>query len=179
MNEERSTNPEIDNLHKRINAVKEDVKLRCIEADVRVRLLEDKSIRNDLLVSQFTEVQLKQTETNMKLNETLIKLDGSMKQIDRSLAKMNERIEKTITDVEKIKIETAVLPTLTEKIDNNEKLHQVDLRVIEKEINIEDVKKKRRQYIIIGGGLVGFLTVLGVLAKLLIDITVIFNNVAK
>lgn len=165
-----SENPMVKELEDRINIrileLREDFKSHCLSADIRLRELEDNSVKSDVLLEQFVTMQQKQTDTNEKLNNTLISLNGSMTQMENSFKTLFKRTECTEKNVVKLQQETSQIPELKDKIENNEKLHKIDLREIEREVQKEDTKKNWKRPLAIGGATVGGVGLIALLYKI-------------
>jgi hypothetical protein len=182
MSEVQRNNDTVDLIHKRINELREDFKMHCSDADARIRHLEEASVKSDVLLEQFVSMQQRQSDTNDRLNVTLTTLDNSMNQMEKSLKGLFLRTDKTEIDVVQLQKETALIPELKTKadlnaslIEKNENLHKVDLRTIEKRETEQNWKKP----VIITGGIAGVLAVIGMLVKILIDITALYSAMPK
>jgi len=172
----------VDLIHKRINELREDLKNYCSNSDGRIRRLEDSSIKSDVLLEQFVTMQQKQSDTNEKLNSTLITLNGSMNQMEESLKKLCIKTDKTEKDVVQLQKEVISIPELKAKakknalhIEENECMHKVDLRTIEK----RETEKNWKKPVMITGGIAGALAFIGVLVKILIDVSTLINSLPK
>jgi hypothetical protein len=182
MGENPRENEVIDLIHKRINELREDFKTHCSNTDARIRHLEESSVKSDVLLEQFVEMQQRQNDTNERLNMTITTLNGTMTNMGESIKALFIKTDKTEVDVIQLQKDAEAIPVLKHRadlnaarIEENESLHKIDLRKIEK----KQVEKNWKKPALITGGIAGVLALFATIIKILMDVTELVSKFPK
>jgi len=154
-----------DRISGRIKELHDELKHHCDIADARMRDNEHDIIENNVLLEQFVDMQQKQNETNEKLNNTLGSLNSSISTMEKSIKELFTRTEKTEVQVHELDKKTLVIPELTQKIEENEQKHKIDLRDVDREASKEVVKKNWKMPVAVGAASVGGVTLIALVYK--------------
>lgn len=130
----------IDTTDSKVEDLRKDLKEHCKDSEAKIRKVEEESFKQDFLLKQFIAGQKEQTEMMKNLNSTMGSFEKTLDRMSISLNDLYTKHQENSDDICGVKT----------KVEENEKMHTVDLRESEKTVATDMFKKTKPYALTIG-----------------------------